>query len=156
MFPIQCEELRNNHLTALLVVTMPYACWLLWRVDYIDFKWRLPFQLGVAFWRVVLREVYFEGPNHIWWALKTSILNTCSESCEGANWYNIVILALIKSIIMVHSSVIPKKDPWFVFPHSLNFRPTTMHPWWLKRRPCVLNAHTYFKGLYQILAPLQR
>jgi hypothetical protein len=34
------------------------------------------FQFGVAFWRVVLREIYFEGPNHIWWALKTSILNT--------------------------------------------------------------------------------
>ena len=63
-FLVQSEELRVNHLTPLLVVTMPYACWLLCRVDYIeDFRWCLHFQFGVAFWMVVLREVYFEGPN---------------------------------------------------------------------------------------------
>ena len=79
MFPVQCEEIRINHLTLLLVVTMPYACWFLWRADYIeDFKWRLHFQFGVALWRVVLREVYFEGSNRVWRALKTSILNTAS------------------------------------------------------------------------------
>ena len=40
---------------------MPYACWFLWLADYIeDFKWHLDFQFGVAFWRVVLREVYLE------------------------------------------------------------------------------------------------
>ena len=33
------------------------------------------FQFGIAFWRVVLREVYIEGPNHVWRALKASILN---------------------------------------------------------------------------------
>ena len=77
MFPRQCEELRINHLTPLLVVTVPYASWFLWQADHIeDFKWRLHFQLGVAFWRVVLREVYFERPNHIWSASKTSSLNT--------------------------------------------------------------------------------
>jgi hypothetical protein len=37
------------------------------------------FQFGVAFWRVVLREVYFEGPNRIWRALKISILNIGSH-----------------------------------------------------------------------------
>ena len=76
-FSLECEELRNNHLTPLLVTTMPYACWFLWQTYYIeDFKWRLHFQFEVAFWRVVLREVYFEGPNCVWMALKTSILNT--------------------------------------------------------------------------------
>ena len=40
-------------------------------------------QLGVAFWRVVLREVYFERPNHIWRALKTSILEHWGESRKG-------------------------------------------------------------------------
>ena len=56
---------------------MPYACWFLWWSHYIeDFKWHLHFQFGVSFWRVILREVYFEGPNHVWRALKTSILNT--------------------------------------------------------------------------------
>ena len=76
--PVHCEELRINHSTPLLVVSMPYACWFLWWADYIeDFKWRLPFQFWkVAFWRVVLKEVYCEGPNHVWRALKTSILNT--------------------------------------------------------------------------------
>ena len=77
MFPIECEELRINHLTLLFVMTMPYACWFLWQVEYIeDFKWCLHFQFGVAFWRVVLWEVYFEGPNRVWRALKTSILST--------------------------------------------------------------------------------
>ena len=57
-------------------VTMPYACWFLWQAYYIeDFKWHLHFQFGVVFWKVVLREVYFEGPNCTWRTLKTSILN---------------------------------------------------------------------------------
>ena len=73
IFPIQCEKLRTNHLTLLHVVTVPYACWFLWRAYYIeDFKWHLHFQFGVAFWRVVLREVYFEGPNRVWRALTFS------------------------------------------------------------------------------------
>ena len=60
MFLVECEELKINHLTPLLVVTMNYACWFLWRAYYIeDFKWCLHFQFGVAFWRVFLREVYF-------------------------------------------------------------------------------------------------
>jgi hypothetical protein len=76
MLSIQCEELRINHLTPLLVVTMSYDCWFLWWIDYIEhFKWRLHFQSGVAFWRVVLREAYFEGPSRVWRALVTSILN---------------------------------------------------------------------------------
>ena len=59
---------------------MPYTCWFLWQAYYIeDIKWRLHFQFGVAFWRVVLREVYFEGPNRVWRALKTSILDTASK-----------------------------------------------------------------------------
>ena len=60
---------------------MPYACWFLWRTDYIeDFKWRLHGQFGVAFWRVVLREVYFEGPNRVWRALKTFNIEQWFES----------------------------------------------------------------------------
>ena len=75
MFLVQCEELRINHLTLLLVVTMSYARWFLWRAYYIkDLKWRLRFQFGVAFRRVVWREVYFGVPNRTWRALKTSIL----------------------------------------------------------------------------------
>ena len=70
MFPVQCEESRINLLIPLLVVTMPYACWFLWQVDYFeDFNWCLQFQFGVAFWRVVSIEVYSEGPNRIWRAL---------------------------------------------------------------------------------------
>ena len=62
-FLVQCEELRINHLTPLLVATMPYACWFLWWADYIeDFKWHPHFQSRVAFWRVILRDVYFKGP----------------------------------------------------------------------------------------------
>ena len=58
-------------------MTEPYACWFLWHAYYIeDLKWRPHSQFGVAFWWVVLREAYFEGPNRVWRALKTSILNT--------------------------------------------------------------------------------
>ena len=39
MFLVQCEELRINHLIPLLVVTMAYARWFLWRANHIeDFK----------------------------------------------------------------------------------------------------------------------
>ena len=38
------------------------------------------FSIWVAFWKVVLREVYFEGPYYIWRALKTSILNNVGNS----------------------------------------------------------------------------
>ena len=67
-------EHNNNALRFI----MPYTCRFLWWADYLeDFKWRrLHFQFGVPLWRVVLREVYLEGPNHVWRALKTSILNT--------------------------------------------------------------------------------
>ena len=65
MFQVQCEETRINHVTLILVWTMSYACWILCWIEYIeDFKRRPDFQYGVAFWRVVLREVkYFEEPN---------------------------------------------------------------------------------------------
>ena len=59
MFLVQCEELRISHLTPFLLVTMPYACWLLWRAYYIEnFKWHRHFQHGVAFCKVVLREIF--------------------------------------------------------------------------------------------------
>ena len=81
MFWVQCEELRITHLTPLLVVPMPYTCWFLLQVDYIeDFKWCLRIQFGVAFGRVVLRGVYFKGPNRVWRALRTSILNIASNT----------------------------------------------------------------------------
>ena len=66
------NHLRINHLTLLLIVIMPCACWFLWRADYVEhFKIHLHFLI----WGFVLREVYFEGPNRVWRALKTSILN---------------------------------------------------------------------------------
>ena len=83
MFLVQCEESRINHLTPLLVMTMPYAYWILWQANYIeDFKRCLHFQIGVALWRAILREVYFEGPNRGWRALKTSILNTAASQAS--------------------------------------------------------------------------
>ena len=76
MFLVQCEELRIDHLTPLPVITTPYACWFLWCADHIkDFKWLLHFQFEVAFWKVLLREAYFERPNRIRSASKTSISN---------------------------------------------------------------------------------
>lgn len=66
MLSVQRKELRIDHLTLFLIVAMPYAGHFLWRAYHIeDFKWRLHFQSGVAFWRVDLREVYYEGPHHV-------------------------------------------------------------------------------------------
>jgi hypothetical protein len=36
MFRVQCGKLRINHLTSFLVVTMVYAWWFVWWVDYIE------------------------------------------------------------------------------------------------------------------------
>ena len=86
--PIQCEESRIKRLTLLLGVTLPFACWFLWRAYFIeDFKWRPHFKFEVAFRRVVLRGVYFEGPKRIRRARKTSILNTSHKEvlCDRIN-----------------------------------------------------------------------
>ena len=78
IFLVQCEELRINHVTLLLVLTKPYTCWFLWWANCIeDFKWRLHFQFGVVFGRVVLREVYFEGH----WRLQSRTL-TMAFKCH--------------------------------------------------------------------------
>jgi hypothetical protein len=64
--------------------TMPYACWCLWRVYYIEnFKATSSFsilKLGG------LREVYYEGLNRVWRALRTSMLNI--------NWFLIFSMNL--------------------------------------------------------------
>ena len=51
MFSVQCEEWSIIHLSPRLVVTMPYACWFMWWVDYIieDFKWCLHFEFRLLF-----------------------------------------------------------------------------------------------------------
>ena len=47
--------------------------------------WCLHFQFGVVFWRVILREVYFEGPYRVWRTLMTSIWST---DCNGGQaWW---------------------------------------------------------------------
>ena len=78
MFPVQCDERRIDHQTLLLVVTMPCACWFLWRTNHIeDFQvTSSSCNLGLRFEGLFGEVLYFEGPNHIWRALKTSILNT--------------------------------------------------------------------------------
>ena len=57
---------------------MPYACrFLCWTDSTEDFKWWcLHFQL----WGLHFEGVYFEGPNHIWKAWKTSIFNNAHMS----------------------------------------------------------------------------
>ena len=65
MFPIQCEELRIDHLTPLLVVTMPNTCWFLWwAYCFEDFMWRLHLQLGIRF------EGLFWERYYIFWRAK--------------------------------------------------------------------------------------
>ena len=88
-------RIRINHLTPLLVVMMPYVFWFLWPADRIeDFKRCLHFRNGVAFWRALLRDVYFEGPNRAWRALKTSILNNGLVNLEALGFNRLCLKVL--------------------------------------------------------------
>ena len=50
MFPKQCEETKNQPSNSTSCSDNAHACWFLWCVHYIqDLKWRLHFQIGVAF-----------------------------------------------------------------------------------------------------------
>ena len=72
-----------NHVTPLLVVTMPCACWFWWWVDYIeDFKWCLHFQFGVAFWKVVLRCIFWRAKSRLK-GIEDFNLEHCSACCGG-------------------------------------------------------------------------
>ena len=44
------NKLRNNHVTSLIVVTTPYACWFLWRVNYDVFIFNLGLRFEGLFW----------------------------------------------------------------------------------------------------------
>ena len=113
MFLVQCEKSRTNHLKPLLVVTKPYTCWFLRLADYIEhFKWRLRFQFGVAFWRVVLREVYFEGPNHVWRALKTSILKTRCHHVTGWTWNTSILTKYMPKNLSRHCQELHQGQVW--------------------------------------------
>ena len=85
MFPVQYEESKINHLAR-----SSTSCGFLWRVDYTE---------DFSIWACVLESyfergtVYFEGPNRVWRALKTSILNTgpreagiARNPSYGAKW----------------------------------------------------------------------
>ena len=112
MFPIQCEGWRINHLTPLLVVTMPCACWFLWRTYYTErHQVTSSFPSRVVLWRVVLRDVYFEGPNRVWRALKTSILDTATNVLiRLGNWDTCKSLfERVCSLVLVVSCVGPSQ-----------------------------------------------
>ena len=101
-----------------------YACWFLWRVNYIEvFKWCPHLQFGVTFWRVVLREVYFEEPNCIWRALKGSILKTgylpppppvsliCSTCFPTTQGHTVIHTHCIPSPLVFPARVTPTWEP---------------------------------------------
>ena len=58
--------------------SMPYACWFLWRAYNIeDFKWRLHFHFGVAFWRVVFEIGMFWRAKPHWKGIEDFNLEHC-------------------------------------------------------------------------------
>jgi hypothetical protein len=66
--------LCTDNVLRLLVLV---ACMLYWGLQVTS-------SFGVAFWWVVLREVYFEWPNRVWRTLKTSMLNIGCEAPKDA------------------------------------------------------------------------
>ena len=78
-------RIKNQLLTPLLVITMPYACLFLWWAYYIeDFKWCLHFNLGLRFeglfWKrhILKGEIAFEGHRrHQPWTLISFTDNVC-------------------------------------------------------------------------------
>ena len=77
MLPIQCEELRVNHLTLLLCIdkcpTLVGSCaeWYILRTSSDVFV----FNSGLHFEGLFWERYMLKGPNRIWRALKTLILN---------------------------------------------------------------------------------
>ena len=127
-FQHNVKKLRIKHLTLLLVVITPYACWFLWRANYIeDFKWRyLHFQIGVHF-----EERYIlKGQNTFEGALKTSISNTHSGATPCLQWGS-----------ASHSNQAgwtwtwvqrdPVFEPWKQMNHSGNVFSMPRSTWWL-------------------------
>jgi hypothetical protein len=93
----------------------------LWHAIYIeDFKWCLHFQFGVALGRAILREVYFEGPNRIWRAMKTSILNIVGRErvAKGKREANYNRTSLIQQSryydTFLHDQTFKFKSPSFI------------------------------------------
>ena len=70
--PVHCEELRINHLTPLLVVTMPYTCWLV----LVTGRWYWGLQVTSSFSipGLVLKGCFERG---IYWRAKS-----CLKSIE--------------------------------------------------------------------------
>ena len=103
--PANSTSCSNNALRLLVVV----ACRLYWGLQVMS-----SFSIWVALWRVVLKEVYFEGPSHICRALKTSILNIAPLACQTYprhDWCNCVQKTkpnIIKTQIYYHTTSIPK------------------------------------------------
>ena len=123
MFLVYFEELRINHLTPLLVVTMPYTCWFLWRANYIEnFKWCLHFQFGVVFWRAILRGIFWRAKSRLkgiedfnlehcpLWLLQALLLqwswNKNDANCSQP--FNRIYYEEITKMLMLHGIII-----WF-------------------------------------------
>ena len=79
MFPIQCEELGIDHLTPLLVVTMPYTCWFLWWTLY----WRLQVTSSSAIWGCVLKGCFERGK---FWRAKSRLKGIEDFNLEHWCW----------------------------------------------------------------------
>ena len=81
MFPVQCDEWRINHLSPLLVMTMPYIRWFLWQANYLRtssdvFILNLGLRFEGLFWeRYIWKgQIVFEGH----WRLQSwTLLGSC-------------------------------------------------------------------------------
>ena len=83
VFPVQYEELRINHLTLLLVVTMPCACVVLVAGN---FNWGLQMTSSLSIWGCVLKGGYEEG---IIWRAKLCLKGVEDfnlEHCTHTYW----------------------------------------------------------------------
>ena len=74
------NKLRVNHLATLLVVTMPYTYWFLWRVVYIEiFKW---WCLHFAIWNCIFKGCLERG---IVWRAKSRLKGI--EDLNPEHWW---------------------------------------------------------------------
>ena len=99
---VACTSKCGRAITLLLVVTMPYACWFLWRADYNeDFKWHLHF----AIWGCVLKGCCERG---IFWRAKPRLKGIEDFNLEHCQ----CLFNLCRQKSIIHEKAKSPTQPW--------------------------------------------
>ena len=85
-------DLKINHLTLLLVLTMPYTCWLLCWVEYI---WGLQVMSSFSMWDCILKGCF---ETCIFWRAKLRLKGIADFNLEHCFWTYVLVVLILKAI----------------------------------------------------------